>query len=258
MANMQDQLDWPFEAGMMHDKSLNFGRNAMDKQCNVLDRLPLFQYRYRPAGRVRVPEDKRNTLSEGGSCHMGRGASMNSREAPKFSTNLCRKIHTNYTHVVVRCGGAQNTFTDYELKKEKSAAPNWMVENMRTQKKRQMCGACSPPPKWKTESGNSDLPHGPEVSYGIPFRWSASRLLAADVRSMVCGSRHNSSKECDDLMNFNNSSSSSKEQFADAFFGSGSFAEKWLSANASAGTQSIPNIKDAMLNFSQNLASSLD
>jgi hypothetical protein len=30
------------------------------------------------------------------------------------------------------------------------------------------------------------MPHGPEVSYGIPFRWSASRLLASDMRSVLC------------------------------------------------------------------------
>lgn len=95
-----------------------------------------------------------------------------------------------------------------------SAAPDWMVQHM--QKHRQRCSTeqCNAiPTAWKTEFSNTDLPHGPEVSYGIPFRWSASRLLASDMRSVLCsamktadpssGARyyHNDSAECDALLN---------------------------------------------------------
>lgn len=76
-----------------------------------------------------------------------------------------------------------------------------MVDAMRTQR-RQRCNTCSAPPAWRTEFTNEPLPHGPEVSYGIPFRWSASRLLAADMRSAVCSSGNASTKEeCDALLN---------------------------------------------------------
>ena len=110
----KDQLDWPFESGIMRDISFHPGMNDETKPCNVLDRIPMFQYRYRPVGKIRVPEDRKTTLSpEGGSCHMGRGVLVRSG----FSTQTCRKIHSNYTHVVVRCDGNQNTYTDYELKK---------------------------------------------------------------------------------------------------------------------------------------------
>ena len=63
---------------------------------------------------------------------------------------------------------------------------------------------------WQTESSGASLPHGPEVSYGVPFRWSASRLLASDMRSVLCstlnGSKskklyHNDSASCDNLLN---------------------------------------------------------
>ncbi len=43
-----------------------------DGTCNVLDRLPPFQYRYMPSGKVVKPADGRTSLSEGGACHMGR------------------------------------------------------------------------------------------------------------------------------------------------------------------------------------------
>jgi hypothetical protein len=71
-------------------------------------------------------------------------------------------------------GGTHN---DLVMKREMSAAPDWMVEQMtkkRTRCNKQECNAASAP-AWKTENNKGSLPHGPEVSYGIPFRWSASR-----------------------------------------------------------------------------------
>ena len=93
-----------------------------------------------------------------------------------------------------------------------------MVQKLKKEK-RQKCNTCSAPPKFKTESGNFDMPAGPEVSYGIPFRWSASRLLAADVKEMICGSRHNNTEGCHSLLNLTGAFSS-REAFAKAFFGS--------------------------------------
>ena len=252
----KDQLDWPFEPGFMRDKSINFGRNDASQQCNVLDRLPLFQYRYRPIGAVRKPEDGRTTLDEGGSCHMGRATVLNKGDIPSVvSTQVCRRIHSNYTHIVVRCTGDQNTYTDYELGKEKSKAPDWMVANLK--QSRQKCDSCSKVPKWKTESGDFDLPQGPEVSYGIPFRWSASRLLAADFRSMVCGgTRHNQSTECDNLLNVREGLWKGREAFAEGFFGS-NMSKKLLSSNLGT-SGDVMSIKDSMLNFSRMLDASLD
>jgi hypothetical protein len=168
-------------------------------------------------------------------------------------TQVCRKIHSNYSHVVVRCTENQNTFRDYELRKEKSTAPDWMVNRLRTEK-RQKCNTCSGPPRWKTESGLFDLPHGPEVSYGIPFRWSASRLLSADVREMVCGSRHNHSDSCNSLLNLQGGFSS-REKFAAGFFGPEKLSQSLFKESAG---EELPTIKEAMLNFSSMLKAGLD
>jgi hypothetical protein len=68
-------------------------------------------------------------------------------------------------------------YVDLEMVWEMSAAPNWMVAHMRTERTRcyaQECNAASAL-KWKVEGRTGDLPKGPEVSYGIPFRWSAAR-----------------------------------------------------------------------------------
>lgn len=150
-----------------------------DKTCNVLDRLPPFQYRYRPVGKIAKPADGKTSLSEGGACHMGRAPRMPNSTTAMVNTQLCRKIYSNYTHVVARCflSTGSTGYIDYEMQKEMSAAPDWMVQHMKVKRVRcnsLECDAASAP-SWRTESSGTALPHGPEVSYGIPFRWSASR-----------------------------------------------------------------------------------
>jgi hypothetical protein len=196
------QLDWPFVGGRMRDGSVSDSRHSAPQQqptdaakgtCSVLDRLPPFQYRYMPSGRVYVPplQSTRTSLSEGGACHMGRAAKFPPGQrgaTPESSvqTKTCRKIHSNHTHVVARCfsysaaatgsvGGAG--YVDIEMVREMSAAPDWMVQHMRKERTRcnaQECDAASAP-RWKLEGMTGDMPKGPEVSYGIPFRWSAAR-----------------------------------------------------------------------------------
>ncbi len=133
-----------------------------------------------PVGKITKPSDGKTSHSEGASCHMGRAAQL-----PKsiIRTELCRKIYSNHTHVVARCFTSTGSmaFVDYELKREMSAAPDWMVDHMKQERVRcnaQECNAASSASgasSWKLERDDRNLPHGPEVSYGIPFRWSTSR-----------------------------------------------------------------------------------
>lgn len=177
--------------------------------------------RYMPAGKISKPADGKTSLSEGGACHMGRAARMPARKSgtATMNTKLCRKIHTNYTHIVARCfdSSGSTSYSDYEMQRELSAAPDWMAEHMKQERVRCNAGECnaassaSSSSSWKTESDARDLPHGAEASYGIPFRWSASRLLASDMRSVLCSalnstnytkrSYHNDSAKCDALLN---------------------------------------------------------
>ena len=74
-------------------------------------------------------------------------------------------------------------YTDLEMVREMSAAPDWMVRHMRTARSRcnpQECDAASAP-AWKLEALSGNLPKGPEVSFGIPFRWSAARYVCVCV-----------------------------------------------------------------------------
>lgn len=161
----------------------------------------LSYFRYKPVGQIATPRDARTTLDEGGNCHMGRGTELHPTIVKTvFQSNVCRKVHSNFTYTVVRCKHPNGTAYDLEMKKEMSKAPDWMVAAMKSERRQRCKADCSAPPKWKTEFSNKELPQGPEVSYGIPFRWSAARLLAADMRAMVCGSRHNQSDECNALI----------------------------------------------------------
>lgn len=211
-----------------------------------VNKYAIFVCRYLPAGEIKPPADGRTSLDPGGSCHMGRAAGLHPRMAAvATAASACRKIYSNYTHVVARCTDpADGTFEDFEMKREMSAAPTWMVEAMRTQR-RQKCSECSAPPVFKTEFAGRDLPHGPEVSYGIPFRWSASRLLAADARAAACGgNRHNTSEECSRLLRLENWT---PERFMQRYM-TGTMPE--LFAFGDAMTAPPPSIAEALRNAS--------
>ena len=195
-ATCAQQLDWPFEAGETRDGMPFDSKNAGD-QCNVVNRLPAFRYRYRPNGVIR-DVSKKTSLDEGGSCHMARPARL---DPIITDTQKCRTVEKNHTHIIARCdfGGATGE-QNVTMQREMSQAPTWMMQYMKS--RRQKCDTCKTDPHtWRVELGTNSMPAGPEVSYGIPFRWSASRLLAADVRKVLCGNNHNNTAECAALLN---------------------------------------------------------
>ena len=88
-------------------KSLNDATHGPDKKCNVFDRLPPFQYRYMPSGKMYIrPEDKlskRTSVDDGGVCHMGRAANLPVKnQRTEFKTRNCRTVSKNSMHVVAR------------------------------------------------------------------------------------------------------------------------------------------------------------
>ena len=90
--------------------------------------------------------------------------------------SACRALGASHTQQAQQ-GSQVALGTSTSRLQEMSAAPDWMVAHMRTERTRcnaQECDAASAL-KWKVEGRTGDLPKGPEVSYSIPFRWSAAR-----------------------------------------------------------------------------------
>jgi hypothetical protein len=117
-----------------------------------------------------------------------------------FSQGLCRKVSETLWNITVLCHLDAYDVQTITMNKTRSKAPTWAIDKMK--EKRQLCGTCPLPPTWKygADTGK-DLPKGAEASYGIPFRWSASRLLAADVKQWLCGKHHNDTTICRNLIN---------------------------------------------------------
>jgi hypothetical protein len=190
-----EQLDWPFVSGVLRDGSQT-NTSSPNAPCDVNPRLPPFVYRYMPSGKVSKP--KTTSLSKGGVCHMGIAPELPTDFT--YTTGICRKINETVDNINVLCHTTSDApDIEYTLPKGMSAAPPWAAQNMKST--RQSCAACSAPPKWMDQSGDTPLPGGAEVSYGTPFRWSASRMLASDMRSIICGSHHNTSTACNKMLN---------------------------------------------------------
>jgi hypothetical protein len=200
-----DQIDWPYEGGKMRDGTVMGARRADGTQyptpdvCDITDRLPPFWYRYMPNGTITQPGS--TSLHKGGACHMGVAP-----EIPKnfvYKKGICRKFNETRFEMTVICHPRDGTTPEtLTLSKTLSKAPDWAVNQMK--KKRQRCDTCPATPVWKDQGSDTQvpqvLPKGPEVSYGIPFRWSAARLLAGDLKALLCGTHHNNTSECKSLM----------------------------------------------------------
>ena len=197
------QLDWPFNSGKLRDHMISGRSFPPDMACNVLDRLPQFQQGYK-SGSIEKNPSSDTSLNQHGSCHMGRAAK--SLPAGVFQ-QTCSTIHKNISHIVVSCMDSSNIEPQtLEIQRVLMRAPADMVTAMKS--KRRLCRpslvdrtqpdnrpksakTCSAPPVFHytlfPSTATSVLPHGPEVSYGIPFRWSTARALSSDMRKIACG-----------------------------------------------------------------------
>jgi hypothetical protein len=186
------QFDWPYVSGTLRDGSnvtgdYTWASNPSSKKCHILDRLRPFQYRYK-SDRQAVPVRGKFTTDQGGVCHTGRAATLTPQASAKVSTTRCVKQSETEDSMNVTCEDGSSI----TLAKEKSTPLDAMVEAVKTT--RTKCSQCSPPPTFVNSKGVNIQP---ESSFGIPFRFSASRMAAADLRRLVCdgmGGEQNCSK----------------------------------------------------------------
>ena len=148
------QVDWPYSGGPLRDGS--WLPNQVS--CGVLDRLAPFKYRYNNS--KTTIKSTRSTLEEGGDCHMGR--------ASRGGASQCTVVAKNSTALTLSCQGSLRTLPRPLPSQVKLTSRN------RT---------CDPTPTF-TVGGKRVMA---ETSYGVPWRWSPSRLLARDLRFRLCG-----------------------------------------------------------------------
>jgi hypothetical protein len=186
------QFDWPYVGGTLRDGTKYSGAYAyssdpLKRQCHVLDRLKPFLYRYKPASGIQ--KDPGSTIDPGGVCHTGRAATLNNGATARLTTTRCVKQSESDSSVDVSCEDG----TTLTLSKERSTPLDTMVSAVASSRKR--CNTCSATPTFTNQKRQSIRA---ESSFGIPFRFSASRAAAYDLREMVCGSN---TAKCDSLIN---------------------------------------------------------
>lgn len=179
------QLDWPRVPIQLRDgspgpKSEEAFRTASDKtnkQCHVLDRFRPFQYRY-----TSVPEfpSPGAPSSVRGACQTRRVAQVTRTVLDAVGGRRCVRESLAADQTLIRCAGSTARVA---VPRPAPLGPPGTVLKAKTGR-RSRCSQCSPPPRFQTNGGS---PMAPESSFGRPFRLSAERMMARDLREAVCG-----------------------------------------------------------------------
>jgi len=161
-----EQLDWPYAGGTLRDGSTLNQRWSTTVPCGVLDRLPVFQYRYKDSRTTR-PTTK-TTLDKGGVCHMG---------WPVVSAGPLAGCYLLVETDTYMCPSFARPKNVIRLRAK-------TIAELLNTPSRARLSDCSAPPTYKL-ANNATTP--PEVSYGQLKRRETSRMLANDLRRRLCG-----------------------------------------------------------------------
>ena len=166
----REQLDWPYPGGTLRDGSTSTfpPRWTTLVPCGVLDRLPLFKYKYKNT--ERITRTTKTTLDKGGVCHMGWPAVTAGPLAG------CYLIPSDSTDTYM-CP------TFLQPKNVTRLRAKTVTELLNSPTRPRLTD-CSQPPTYKINS-TTTVPS--EVSYGQLKRLEAARLLANDLRRRLCG-----------------------------------------------------------------------
>ena len=171
------QLDWPFVGGNMRDgtslhtaeTSAEIWADASDverRRCHVLDRMREFNYTYRSMGPLEQSDF--STLAHG-VCHTGRV------QRRVQTDERCARFAKNSDSSVLWCAETPPVTTN-----RRRSRPPWRAVS---QRRRQRCNQCSKTPQFKTRKG---VKLEPESSFGLPYRYAAERVMAADLKKALC------------------------------------------------------------------------
>ena len=157
------QIDWPYPGGKLRDGSL-YEPNLGTSTCGILDRLPMFKYRY--TNTKRTTASAKTTLDKGGVCHMGW----------PIVTKIPHGCYILPDKDRFECPGSQMGDTINRLYAQ-------TVDELLLSRLRPRLVDCESTPKFTTAGTEVKA----EVSYGTLKRLETSRLLAIDLRRKLCG-----------------------------------------------------------------------
>ena len=183
----QMQLDWPRvpvalrdgSPGPTSDEAFRTASDRANKRCHVLDRFRPFQYRYKS-----VPEFPSPGASSvvRGACQTRRVAQITPMVLDAVAGRRCVRDSLAADQALVRCAGSPGRVA---VPRPTPLDPPATVLKAKSGR-RSRCNQCAPPPRFETNGGS---PMVPESSFGRPFRLSAERLMARDLREAVCGGK---------------------------------------------------------------------
>lgn len=186
--NQQDQtctmlLDWPnvdmpFRDGTPYPGVWLGASDQEAKKCHVLDRFLPFRYQYQPGSSM--PPGDRNSI-QAGACQTARVATLNPQGVSSVSAGRCVRASIGQSKVTLTCDDT-TTKPTLARKQPLDTAQTWTVFQKQA---RRYCARCTQPPRFTTAAGAS-MPA--ESSFGRPFRVSAERMLAKDLRDALCNS----------------------------------------------------------------------
>ncbi|KAJ1468512.1 hypothetical protein T484DRAFT_3629701 [Baffinella frigidus] len=162
-----EQLDWPYTGGVLRDGSWISSSDTTERttDCNLLDRIHDFEYRYSKDTPNTNSDTPRNTQVPGGDCYTG----------PAQTTGS---------------GGATHAWDPSERRscaQTCSAPPGFTA------------GTSS------SSSGGEDKDIPPETSFGVLYRESAERAIAGNLREMLRESLCASTDETNEINEINDS-----------------------------------------------------
>ena len=213
----QMQLDWPRIPLPLRDGSpgtsaasdFSLGSDTASQKCHVLDRLSPFQYKYQSVPEFPSPgpdsyaagvcQTRRVTRLpasvQASACEPARlvpletdsaraacatrTLTLRARQA-QFGSARCVRDSLQADLSFIRCAGAEGVTP---LPRPTPVPPPDTVSKA-ARVRRTRCRACSPPPRFQTQGGVPMSP--PESSFGRPFRLSAERMMAKDLRDALC------------------------------------------------------------------------
>lgn len=178
----QMQLDWPRIPLPLRDGSagaadFRLASDPASQRCHVLDRLRPFQYRYASAPEFPSPGPASHA---GGVCQTRRVVRLPASVPDALGAGRCIRDALEADRALVRCAGVEGATP---LPRLTRAAPRDTAAKA-AKGRRTRCAACAPPPRFQTQGGAPMSP--PESSFGRPFRLSAERAMAKDLRDAVC------------------------------------------------------------------------